>query len=139
METRLVKSDEEIELIRAGAAVADIGGYAIREAIVPGATEVDIAQAGRDAMEIEILHVAELNQPITARVGQRRRFTDDLSGGGDPVPRPRDGLSGRHHVVPESADRVRPGTNRLPAHRVPGRNHQLPGRSNRVRIDRVPR
>lgn len=54
MEARLVKSHEEIDQIRAGAAVADIGGYAIRDAIVPGATEVDIAQAGRNAMEREI-------------------------------------------------------------------------------------
>ena len=54
MKTRLVKSQEEIELIRAGAAVADIGGYAIRDAIAVGASEVDVAQAGRDAMEREI-------------------------------------------------------------------------------------
>lgn len=51
MEARMTKSSEEIELIRAGAAVADIGGYAIRDALVEGATEVEIAQAGRSAME----------------------------------------------------------------------------------------
>ena len=54
MKTRMRKSPEEIELIRAGAEVADIGGYAIREAIVEGASEVEIAQAGRHAMECEI-------------------------------------------------------------------------------------
>lgn len=54
MTCRMRKSSEEIELIRAGAEVADIGGYAIRDAIVEGATEVELAQAGRDAMEREI-------------------------------------------------------------------------------------
>lgn len=54
MKIRMRKSEEEIQLIRAGAAVADIGGYAIRDAIVKGATELEVAQAGRDAMEREI-------------------------------------------------------------------------------------
>ena len=50
----MVKSPEEIELIRAGASVADVGGYAIRDTIRLGATEIEIAQAGRNAMELEI-------------------------------------------------------------------------------------
>jgi creatinase len=54
MRQRMVKSPAEIELIRAGAAVADIGGYAIRDAIRVGAREIDVAMAGRDAMELEI-------------------------------------------------------------------------------------
>lgn len=54
MQQRMLKSAAEIELIRAGAAVADVGGYAIREAIRPGLREIDIAMAGRDAMELEI-------------------------------------------------------------------------------------
>lgn len=54
MRQRMHKSPAEIELIRAGAAVADIGGYAIRDAIKEGAREIDIAMAGRDAMELEI-------------------------------------------------------------------------------------
>lgn len=54
MASRMVKSDEEIALIRAGAKVADIGGAAIREAIVEDAREIDIAMAGRDAMELAI-------------------------------------------------------------------------------------
>ncbi|MFC2970373.1 aminopeptidase P family protein [Acidimangrovimonas pyrenivorans] len=54
MAQRMVKSEAEIALIRAGAAVADVGGYAIREAIRDGAREIDIAMAGRDAMELEI-------------------------------------------------------------------------------------
>ena len=53
---RLVKSDQEIELIKAGARIADLGGDAIRKAIQPGARELDIAMAGRNAMEIEIAH-----------------------------------------------------------------------------------
>ena len=54
MQQRFQKSDAEIQLIRAGAAVADIGGYAIRDAICVGAREIDVAMAGRDAMELEI-------------------------------------------------------------------------------------
>ncbi|MEL0042597.1 MAG: aminopeptidase P family protein [Candidatus Puniceispirillum sp.] len=54
MRQRMRKSAAELGLIRAGAATADVGGYAIREAIAIGQREIDIAMAGRDAMEIEI-------------------------------------------------------------------------------------
>lgn len=54
MHQRMHKSQAELDLIRAGAAVADVGGYAIRDAIKPGAREIDVAMAGRDAMELEI-------------------------------------------------------------------------------------
>jgi creatinase len=54
MRQRMRKSPAEIALIRHGAEVADIGGYAIRDAIRPGLREIDVAMAGRDAMEIEI-------------------------------------------------------------------------------------
>jgi len=51
---RMHKSAAEIELIKAGAQVADVGGYAIRDAIKVGVREIDVAMAGRDAMELEI-------------------------------------------------------------------------------------
>ena len=54
MVQRMGKSDAELDMIRAGAAVADVGGYAIREAVKEGAREIDVAMAGRDAMELEI-------------------------------------------------------------------------------------
>ncbi|NUB46013.1 M24 family metallopeptidase [Fertoebacter nigrum] len=54
MQQRMTKSDAEIALIRAGAEVADAGGHAIRAAVKLGAREIDIAMAGRDAMEMEI-------------------------------------------------------------------------------------
>ena len=54
MQQRMRKSPAECDLIRAGANVADLGGAAIRDAIRPGAREIDIAMAGRDAMELEI-------------------------------------------------------------------------------------
>ena len=54
MAQRMRKSPAELALIRAGAAVADIGGYAIRDAICEGAREIEVAMAGRDAMELEI-------------------------------------------------------------------------------------
>lgn len=51
---RMKKSPAEITMIKHGANVADVGGYAIREAIKVGATELEISIAGRDAMEREI-------------------------------------------------------------------------------------
>jgi creatinase len=54
MTQRMHKSAAEITLIRAGANVADVGGYAIKEAVKVGAREIDVAMAGRDAMELEI-------------------------------------------------------------------------------------
>ena len=54
MRLRMHKSAAEIELIRAGAATADVGGYAIKDAIKAGVREIDVAMAGRDAMELEI-------------------------------------------------------------------------------------
>ncbi len=54
MGLRMIKSAEEIELIKAGARTADIGGEAIRDAIRVGTREIDVAMAGRDAMELEI-------------------------------------------------------------------------------------
>ena len=54
MRQRMWKSPAEIALIREGARVADVGGYAIREAVREGVREIDVAMAGRDAMELEI-------------------------------------------------------------------------------------
>ncbi len=54
MAARMIKSDEEQKLIRSGAAIADIGGAAVREAVKVGARETDVAMAGRDAMELAI-------------------------------------------------------------------------------------
>ncbi|KMK65675.1 aminopeptidase P family protein [Puniceibacterium sp. IMCC21224] len=56
MRQRMHKSAAEIALIREGARVADIGGYAIRDAIREGVSEIDVTMAGRDAMEVEIAH-----------------------------------------------------------------------------------
>lgn len=54
MVQRMHKSQAELDLIRHGAGVADVGGYAIRDAIAVGAREIDVAMAGRNAMELEI-------------------------------------------------------------------------------------
>jgi creatinase len=48
---RMIKSEEEIALIKSGAKIADIGGEALVKEIKIGASEIDIAMAGRDAME----------------------------------------------------------------------------------------
>jgi len=54
MALRMIKSAQEIELIKGGARTADIGGAAIKSAIREGTREIDVAMAGRDAMELEI-------------------------------------------------------------------------------------
>ena len=54
MAQRMVKSAEEITLIKAGACIADIGGAASKAAICPGVREIDVAMVGRDMMEREI-------------------------------------------------------------------------------------
>jgi creatinase len=54
MRQRMHKSPAEIALIVEGARVADVGGYAIRDAVRAGVREIDVAMAGRDAMELEI-------------------------------------------------------------------------------------
>ncbi len=90
MRQRMHKSVAEIDLIRAGAGVADVGGYAIHEAVRVGAREIEVAMAGRDAMEIEIaarfpdaeyrdtwvwfqsgLDTDGAHNPVTSRVLQR--------------------------------------------------------------------
>ncbi len=57
MRQRMRKSSAEIEMIRKCCAIADAGGYAIRDAVREGARELDVAMAGRDAMELEIARV----------------------------------------------------------------------------------
>ena len=54
MQTRMIKSVEEIEIIKNGARIADIGGEEIVKNIKIGESELEIAIAGRDRMEREI-------------------------------------------------------------------------------------
>ncbi|MDQ7071381.1 MAG: aminopeptidase P family protein [Rhodobacterales bacterium] len=54
MTQRMIKSAAEITLIKESARIADIGGAAVVGAVTKGAREIDIAMAGRDAMELEI-------------------------------------------------------------------------------------
>ena len=54
MDIRMIKSNEEIDIIKNGARIADIGGEEIVKNIKVGATELEIAIAGRDKMEREI-------------------------------------------------------------------------------------
>jgi creatinase len=90
MRQRMHKSPAEIRLIRAGSAVADVGGYAMHDTIREGVREIDVAMAGRDAMEAEIasrfpdaeyrdtwvwfqsgLNTDGAHNPVTSRVLQR--------------------------------------------------------------------
>ena len=57
MHQRMHKSEAEIALIRKCTAIADVGGYAIKDAVRAGTREIDVAMAGRDAMEAEIARV----------------------------------------------------------------------------------
>jgi len=54
MKLRMIKSNEELKIIRNGARIADIGGEEIIKNIKVGASELEIAIAGRDKMELEI-------------------------------------------------------------------------------------
>ena len=54
MRMRMIKSDEEIELIRQGARIADIGGEAAKNVIREGITEYEVASVGVDVMVKEI-------------------------------------------------------------------------------------
>lgn len=54
MRQRMLKSAEEIEVIKHGARIGDLGGEAIRQAIREGITEYEVALAGTEAMVHEI-------------------------------------------------------------------------------------
>ena len=54
MKLRMIKSSEEIEIIKNGARIADIGGEEIVKNICEGNTEIEVSIAGRDRMEREI-------------------------------------------------------------------------------------
>jgi len=57
MNLRTIKSDEEINLIKNGARVADIGAEETVKHIKVGASELEIAMAGRNKMELEIARI----------------------------------------------------------------------------------
>jgi len=54
MKLRMIKSAEEIALIKQGARIADVGGAAIRDAIAVGVPEFEVSLAGTQAMVREI-------------------------------------------------------------------------------------
>ena len=54
MNLRMIKSKEEIEIIKNGARIADLGAEEIIKHIKPGESELEIAIKGRDKMEREI-------------------------------------------------------------------------------------
>src|SRR5699024_8390096 len=54
MRQRMLKSDEEINVIKHGARIADLGGHAIAAAIGDGVPEHEVALAGTEAMVREI-------------------------------------------------------------------------------------
>lgn len=54
MAQRMIKSTEEIALIKQGARIADLGGAAVVEAITEGVPEYEVALAGTQAMVREI-------------------------------------------------------------------------------------
>ena len=56
---RMIKSQEEIEVIKVGAATADIGGEACRSAVVAGAREWEVAREGVTAMVRHISNTME--------------------------------------------------------------------------------
>ena len=93
---RMIKSTEEVALIREGARIADLGGAAVREAIREGAREIDVAMAGRDAMEAEIARAhpaSELRDtwvwvPVRPQHGWRAQPGDGAQAGARRYPEP---------------------------------------------------
>jgi creatinase len=81
MRQRLVKSEEELALIRQGVEICEVGGYAALEALRPGITETEAARAANSAIESELrkrfpdIEVDNLNMcwfqsgPYRSRVG----------------------------------------------------------------------
>ena len=57
MKLRMIKSNEEIEIIKNGARIADLGGEEIVKNIREDNTELEISIAGRDKMEREIAKI----------------------------------------------------------------------------------
>ncbi len=55
MKLRMIKSKEEIEIIKNGARIADLGGEEITKNLKEGNSEIEVAIAGRDRMEREIV------------------------------------------------------------------------------------
>ena len=56
MQLRMIKSAEEIEIIKNGARIADLGGEEKIKNIKVGESEIEIAIAGRNKMEREIFN-----------------------------------------------------------------------------------
>lgn len=54
MRMRMIKSDEEIALIKEGARIADIGGEAVKKMIHEGVREYELVSMGNDVMVKEI-------------------------------------------------------------------------------------
>ena len=54
MQLRMIKSNQEIDIIKNGSRIADIGAEEIVKHIKAGSNELEIATAGRDKMEKEI-------------------------------------------------------------------------------------
>ena len=54
MQLRMIKSSEEIDIIKSGARIADIGAEEMVKHIKVGVSELEIATVGRDKMEMEI-------------------------------------------------------------------------------------
>ena len=54
MRQRMIKSAEEIEVIKHGARIGDLGGEAIKAPIREGITEYEVALIGTEAMVHEI-------------------------------------------------------------------------------------
>ena len=57
MKLRMIKSQEEIEIIKNGARIADLGAEEILKKIKVGESELEIAISGRDRMEREIARI----------------------------------------------------------------------------------
>ncbi len=114
MRQRLIKSEEEIGVIRHGVEICEVGGYAALEALKPGVTEVELARAANSAIENELrarfpdIEVDNLNMcwvqtgPYRSRVGHIMNAHRSVRQGEMISLNPYAILAGYYHVLERS-------------------------------------
>lgn len=115
MMRRLVKSDEEIDLIRQGVEICEVGGYAAVEALRPGITEVQVANACNVAIADELrkrfpdIEYDDLNNmclfqtgPYRSRIGHTTNTHREIQKGEMLSNNPYAIIAGYYHVLERS-------------------------------------
>ena len=114
MRQRLIKSEEEIAVIRQGVQVCEAGGYAALKALKPGVTEAEMARAANAAVDEELrkrfpdIEVDNLNMcwiqtgPYRSRVGHIMNSHREVQKGEMISVNPYAIIGGYYHVLERS-------------------------------------